>query len=44
VSDPNPLIEMGSIGRDKVSAEGYVKKMIDFSAVFVVVSLNQIRN
>ena len=52
--DPNPLDEEGSIGRVKVSACFRVKidvvtcsmllNLIDYSAVFVVLSLTQCRN
>ena len=50
--DPNPLDEEGSIGRYKVSDCFGVKFdekkknsfVVDFSAVFVVLSLKQCRN
>ena len=52
--DPNPLDEEGSIGRVKLSACFCAKydvkrccslaNLIDFSAVFVVLSLTQCRN
>ena len=53
VLDPNPLDGEGSIGRYKVSdcfcVKFYVKEkknsfVVDFSAVFVVLSLKQCRN
>ncbi len=47
--DPNPLDEEGSIGRDKVSAFVLRKidvkrNAVDFSAVFVVLSLKLCHN